>query len=120
MKTMSTPSANDGPRFHSDVPVSELTERDTRAIEASVISSAPPVVKTEDGVMHETWPTPTKLHGARGLEPPDPNSGIQLTGNRTELGEKTQISPSGLRPTHLEVDRVISTFSFDPNIEPSP
>ena len=28
--------------------------------------------------------------------------------------------PSGLRPTHLEVDRVISTFSFNPNLEPSP
>ena len=55
---------NDGPRFHSDMPVSELTERDTRAIEASVISLAPLVVETEDGVTHETWLTPTKLHGA--------------------------------------------------------
>ena len=66
------PVINDGPGFHTDMPVSELIERDARAIEASVISSAPPVVKTEDGVMHETWLTPTKLHGARGLEPPDP------------------------------------------------
>ena len=30
------------------------------------------------------------------------------------------MSPSGLHPTHLEVDRVISTFSFDPNLQPSP
>ena len=27
------PITNDGPGFHSDMPVSELTERDTRAIE---------------------------------------------------------------------------------------
>ena len=53
MRAMLTPSANDGPRFHSDVPISELTERETRAIEASVVSSAPPVAETEDGVMHE-------------------------------------------------------------------
>ena len=30
------------------------------------------------------------------------------------------MSPNGLRPTHLEADRVISTFSFDPDLEPSP
>ena len=35
------PITNDGPRFHSNVPISELTERVTRAIEASDISSAP-------------------------------------------------------------------------------
>ena len=69
------PVTNDGPRFHSNVPVSELTERDTRAIEASVVSSAPPVAEIEDGVTHDIWPTPTDPHGARGLEPPDPKSG---------------------------------------------
>ena len=53
-----TPSVEDEPRFHSNMPVSELTERDTRAIEASVISSAPLVMETEDGVTHETWLTP--------------------------------------------------------------
>ena len=75
---MLTPSADDGSRFHLDMPISELTERDTRAIKASVISLAPLVVKTMDGVMHETWPTPTKPHEAWGLEPPDPNLGIHL------------------------------------------
>ena len=70
------PSADYGPRFHSDMSVSELTERDTRAIEASVVSSTPPVAKTTDGVMHEIWPTPTEPNGARGLKPPDPNSRI--------------------------------------------
>ena len=133
MRAMPTPSANDGPGFHSDVPVSELTERDTRAIEASAVSSAPLVVEIEDGVTHETRLTPTDPHEARGLERPDPNSGVQLTGVRrpahegpmaasrqTELGEKMQMSPSGLRSTHLEVNMVISTFSFDPNLNPSP
>ena len=56
------------------MPVSELTERDTRAIEASVVSLAPLDAETEDGVTHETRPTPTEPHGARGLEPPDPKS----------------------------------------------
>ena len=94
-----------------------------------MINSTPPVA----GVTHKTRSTPTEPNEARGLEPPDPNSGIQLTGVRRpsrkgleaashqiELGEKTQMSPNGLRSTRLEVDRVISTFLFDPNLEPSP
>ena len=40
------PIMNDGPRFHLDMPISELTERNTQAIEASDVSSTPPVVKT--------------------------------------------------------------------------
>ena len=44
------PIMNDGPRFHSDMPVSELTECVTRAIEASDVSSTPLVVETTDGV----------------------------------------------------------------------
>ena len=31
-----------------------------------------------------------------------------------------QMSPSGPRPICSEADRVISTFSFDPNLEPNP
>ena len=63
--------------------------------------------------MHEIWPTPTKPHKAWGLEPPHPKLGLQLTGvqrlahegpeatsRRTKLGEKTQMSPSGLCPIH--------------------
>ena len=69
------PVMNDRPGFHSDMPISELTEWDTRAIEASVISSAPPVAETADGVTHKTWPTPTKPNGARGLELPGPYLG---------------------------------------------
>ena len=52
------PVTNNGPIFHSDMPVSELTERVTQAIEASDVSYAPPVVETADGVMHKTRPTP--------------------------------------------------------------
>ena len=44
------PVMNDGPRFRSNMPVSELTKRITRATEASSVSSAPPVMKTMDGV----------------------------------------------------------------------
>ena len=43
------PITNDGPGFHSNMPVSELTERVTRAIEASDVSSTPPVAETVDG-----------------------------------------------------------------------
>ena len=78
MRAMLTLSVDDGPGFHSNMPVRELTERDTRAIEASVVISAPLVAETMDGVTHEIWPTPTNPNGARGLKPPDPNSGIQL------------------------------------------
>ena len=42
---------NDGPGFHSNMPVSKLTERVTRAIEASDVSSTPLVAETADGAM---------------------------------------------------------------------
>ena len=58
------PIMNDGLRFHSDVPISKLTERDTRAIKASVVSSTPPVAETTDGVTHKTWLTPIKPNRA--------------------------------------------------------
>ena len=70
------PITNDGPRFHSNIPVSELAERNSRAIEASVVSSTPLIAETMDGVMHKTRPTPTEPNGARGFELPNPNSGI--------------------------------------------
>ena len=40
---------NDRPGFHSNMPDSDLTERVIRAIEASDISSTPPVAETADG-----------------------------------------------------------------------
>ena len=39
------PVTNDGPRFHSNMPVTELTEHVARAIEARDVSSAPSVVR---------------------------------------------------------------------------
>ena len=101
MRALLTLSANDGLGFHMNMPVSELIEHDPQAIEASVVSLAPLVAKTMNRVMHETQLTPTEPHGARGLEPPDLNSGIHLTGvqrlarqgleatsHQTEPGEK--------------------------------
>ena len=44
------PITNDGPGFCSNVPISELTEHITRAIEASDFSLAPPIAETADGV----------------------------------------------------------------------
>ena len=63
------PIMNDGPGFHLDMLISELAERNTRAIEASVISSASPIAKTTDGVTHKTQPTPTKTNEARATRP---------------------------------------------------
>ena len=64
------PVMNDGPRFHSNMPDSELTERVTRAIEASDVSSTPLVVETMDGAMITKMSRPSAgplLHvGARG------------------------------------------------------
>ena len=64
---------NDRPGFHSIIPVSELTERVTRAIEASDVSSAPPIVKTTDEVTHKNsnqpLPSPTGLGGSGCLIP---------------------------------------------------
>ena len=58
MRALPTPSANDGPGFHTNIPVSELIERDTRAIEASVVNLAPSIAKTEDGVTRENMADP--------------------------------------------------------------
>ena len=47
------PVMNDGPGFHSDVPVIKLTEHVTTTIKASDVSSTPPIAETADGVTHE-------------------------------------------------------------------
>ena len=44
------PVMNDGPGFHSNVPIIKLTKRVTRAIEATDVSSTPLVAETVDGV----------------------------------------------------------------------
>ena len=50
-KGFADPVMNNGPRFHSNIPISELTEHVTRAIEASDISSTPLVAEITDGAM---------------------------------------------------------------------
>ena len=58
MRALPTPSANDGSRLHTNIPVSELIERDTQAIEASVVNSDPLIMETEDGVARENTADP--------------------------------------------------------------
>ena len=85
------PIMNDRSRLNSGIPVSEFIERDTRAIEASVVSSTPPVAETMNGVTHKTRPTSTEPNGARRIGPPDPDSGIQATAQvagETNTGEQ--------------------------------
>ena len=134
MRAIPTPSANDEPGFHSDMPIIELTEHDTQAIEASVISSTPLVVKTADRVTHEIWPTPTEPNKAWGIKPLNPNSGIQLTGvqrpacegfestsRQTEPGEKNRDEPQRPCLTPLRSGQGhLKPFSFDSNLEPNP
>ena len=43
------PVTSDGTGFHSNMPISELTEHVTQAIEASDVNSTPPVAETVDG-----------------------------------------------------------------------
>ena len=65
-----------------------LVSSPSATLEVSVVSPAPPVVETEDGVTHEIRPTPTDPHEARGLELPDPNLGIHLIGVRRPAREE--------------------------------
>ena len=63
------PVTSDETGFHSNMPISELTERINRAIEASDVSATPPVAETTDGATI----TKTSDHRpdpcyARGLE----------------------------------------------------
>ena len=67
------PVMNDGPRFHSDMPISELTERITRAIEASDVNSIPPVAETVDGatvtkMSRPSTESPLRAGGSRKVE----------------------------------------------------
>ena len=41
-----------------NIPISELIERDTRAIEASIVNSTPLVVETKDRVTRENTDDP--------------------------------------------------------------
>ena len=50
-KGFADPFTNDRPGFHSNILVSKLTERVTRAIEATNVSSTPLVAETMNGAM---------------------------------------------------------------------
>ena len=43
------------------------------------------------------------------------HEGPEAISRRTKARGEMQMSPSGLCPSRLEADKVISTFSFDPN-----
>jgi len=64
------PVTSDGTRFRLNMPVSELTERATRAIEASDVNSIRPVVETMDGATITKMSQPSTesplCTGARG------------------------------------------------------
>ena len=63
------PVTNDGPRFHSNMPVSELTERITQAIRTSDVSSTPSVAETLIGASITKMNQPsTELLLCVGLE----------------------------------------------------
>ena len=78
------PIMNDRPGFHSNMPDSELTERVTRAIEASDISSTPLVAKTMDGAMLTKTSRPSTKPllraGSRGRLD---SQGYRMRGHRT-------------------------------------
>ena len=100
------PVTNDRPKFHSNVPVSELTERVTRAIEASDVSSAPLVAETMDRVTQKTRPTPTMPNGAQvarhrlGKSTTRAGRGRDTHG-RTPQPEETQESATPKKSTKL-------------------
>ena len=79
------PITNDGPGFHSNIPVNELTERITRAIKASDARSTPLVVKTADRV------TITKM--SRPLTRPPLCVGLEESWARKETEGHKMIDP---------------------------
>ena len=64
------PVTNDEPEFHSIIPVSELTERVTRAqaIEASDVSLAPPVVRNRGRGNAQNSTDPYQAHQGSGAQ----------------------------------------------------
>ena len=64
------PVMNDRPGFHSNVPVSELTEHVTRAIEASDVSSASLVVRNHGWGNVQNSTDPYQAQWAQGLKIP--------------------------------------------------
>ena len=90
------PVTNDGPGLHSNVPISELTERVTRAIEVSDISSAPPVARNRGrgNAQNSTDPyqSPTGLRGSRSLN---------CVSYARRVHESTSLDPSTAHDTRI-------------------
>ena len=51
-----------------NIPVSKLILHDTRATEASVVNSAPPIMETEDGVTRENMADPYQTLKGSGAQ----------------------------------------------------
>ena len=78
------PIINDGPGFHLDTPNSELTERVTRAIKASDVSSTPPVAETMNGAMiTKMSQPPTRPLLRTGAQGKLDSQGYRTRGGRT-------------------------------------
>ena len=77
------PVMNDGPEFHSDMPVSELTEARHSSHRGKLHQLNPSGCgNRERGDTGNHATDPDRPLVARGLEPTDPNLGIQMTGVR--------------------------------------
>ena len=89
------PVMNNGPGFRSDIPISELTERVTQAIEESDVSSTPSVAENADGVRTKAnRPLPSPM-GLRGTSHPTPT---QESNRQRFEGRPTK----GSRPPHVK------------------
>ena len=92
------------PRIHSDMPVSELTERVTRAIKASDVSSTPLVVETMNGV------TITKTVIDRGSKAGPRRNRGRLASNRARganIDEPQRPLPNLLRSGQGHLDLLV-------------
>ena len=84
IRALQTPSANDGPEFHTNTPVSELIEHDTQAIEASVVNSVPLIAKTEDEVTHENTADPHQTLKGLGARARSRDRGLKADPRRVQ------------------------------------
>ena len=121
------PAMNDGPRFHSIIPVGELTERVTQARAIGTRDKTQPLRlrETEDGVTHITQNRPLlKPNRARGLKtqkkpgsmtPNSPHPSATLRLHTKRLGLRPQTRPI----SWLCFDCTPNAWVYDPKLTPS-
>ena len=134
------PVTNDGSGFHSDIPVSKFTEARHSSHQGNFTNPHFTFPVHEHSFIHShtskhficnyciTTLRIASRSGSRLIQHERQltrvrriaSEGLEATSRRSEPREKTQMSPSGPCPTRSKADRVISTFSFDPNLEPYP